>query len=363
MVDVVLNHTSVDSSWLARHPEAGYSLRNSSHLRAAFELDEAMLRVSGAIAAGRVPGVAAAMHSAAAVGAACNAVLNAPGAGIVAARLWELYVLDIGGTLAAAAAVVPGLLPGGCAGALSDAAAALRAGEDDGAGDGGAGAPLPPPFTPGVPPAELSSSRRFEIAASRHATVRAVLDALGAWEGDARLMLRCARATAAAAVTDAQLAAVAASLMRQPPPAPVDVALARLTAGSAHLWRTAAEAAGGGGAARGGGVGGIAPTATHADVLRGGGDGAHPTLVTHASFFVRNEGGSEGGGGGGARTHGPPPPPPPRPRTRCWGGAVAARTRLPVAPTARGVTAAAAPRGGRSRACSTTARARAFPCT
>jgi hypothetical protein len=44
MVDVVLNHTSVDSGWLARHPEAAYSLRNSPHLRAAFELDEAMLR-------------------------------------------------------------------------------------------------------------------------------------------------------------------------------------------------------------------------------------------------------------------------------------------------------------------------------
>ena len=40
MVDIVLNHTSTDTPWLEEHPSAGYTLTNSPHLNAAFELDE-----------------------------------------------------------------------------------------------------------------------------------------------------------------------------------------------------------------------------------------------------------------------------------------------------------------------------------
>ncbi|PRP75329.1 putative glycogen debranching enzyme Gdb1 [Planoprotostelium fungivorum] len=43
MTDVVLNHTANNTPWLADHPEAGYNLDNSPHLRKAFDVDEALL--------------------------------------------------------------------------------------------------------------------------------------------------------------------------------------------------------------------------------------------------------------------------------------------------------------------------------
>ncbi|KAI0225318.1 bifunctional 4-alpha-glucanotransferase/amylo-alpha-1,6-glucosidase [Massospora cicadina] len=46
MMDMVWNHTSFDSRWLWDHPEAGYNLENSPHLRPAFELDSAILALS-----------------------------------------------------------------------------------------------------------------------------------------------------------------------------------------------------------------------------------------------------------------------------------------------------------------------------
>jgi glycogen debranching enzyme len=46
VTDVVWNHTSCDSEWLLEHPEAGYNLKNSPHLRSAFELDEALMEFS-----------------------------------------------------------------------------------------------------------------------------------------------------------------------------------------------------------------------------------------------------------------------------------------------------------------------------
>ncbi len=379
---MVLNHTSVDTSWLRRHPEAGYSLRNSAHLRAAFELDEAILRVSAAIAGGRVAGVGAAMCSPAAVGAACNAVLNAPGLGIGAARLWEMFVLDEGGTVAAAAALTPGLFAagggeggeGGGDGAggprrLVAAAAALVAGEDtERAGDGGAGAPLPPPHTRGVPPPELSHSRRFEIAATRDPAVRALLAAFADWsawwEGGGCAAARAggggggggggaaARAgdagaaegaLAAEGVTDAALDEAAAVLLAQPPAAPTAEALRSLTAGSVHLWRQAAAAAAAVAAPPAPAPAPPAPAPTaHAD-LRFADAAGTPTLVTHASFFVREgegEGeGAGGAGGGGARA----------PRSGGWAAAAAAAEgadaalRAARAPPAA---AAAAPSGG-----------------
>ena len=46
ITDIVWNHTAYNSEWLAEHPEAGYNLDNSPHLRPAFELDEAILQFS-----------------------------------------------------------------------------------------------------------------------------------------------------------------------------------------------------------------------------------------------------------------------------------------------------------------------------
>lgn len=49
MIDIVWNHTACDSDWLMEHPEAGYNLDNSPHLKVAFELDESILNFSSNI--------------------------------------------------------------------------------------------------------------------------------------------------------------------------------------------------------------------------------------------------------------------------------------------------------------------------
>ena len=53
IVDVVWNHTSFDTPWLIQHPEAGYNLVNSPHLRPAYALDVAIHQFSLEIAEGK----------------------------------------------------------------------------------------------------------------------------------------------------------------------------------------------------------------------------------------------------------------------------------------------------------------------
>lgn len=50
MVDVVWNHTAFDTPWLMQHPEVGYNLVNSPHLRPAYALDVALATFSRDIA-------------------------------------------------------------------------------------------------------------------------------------------------------------------------------------------------------------------------------------------------------------------------------------------------------------------------
>lgn len=49
MTDVVWNHTADNSPWLVQHPEAGYNLSNSPHLKAAFDFDEAIVLFSNSV--------------------------------------------------------------------------------------------------------------------------------------------------------------------------------------------------------------------------------------------------------------------------------------------------------------------------
>uniref|UniRef100_A0A8C1NEI3 Glycogen debranching enzyme n=1 Tax=Cyprinus carpio TaxID=7962 RepID=A0A8C1NEI3_CYPCA len=53
ITDVVYNHTAANSKWIKKHPECGYNLVNSPHLKPAWVLDRALWHVTCAIADGK----------------------------------------------------------------------------------------------------------------------------------------------------------------------------------------------------------------------------------------------------------------------------------------------------------------------
>ncbi|KAI8607433.1 glucanotransferase domain of glycogen debranching enzyme-domain-containing protein [Chytriomyces sp. MP71] len=55
ITDVVWNHTAHNSKWLEEHPEAGYNLETAPHLRAAYELDEAIISLDKDLAQASIP--------------------------------------------------------------------------------------------------------------------------------------------------------------------------------------------------------------------------------------------------------------------------------------------------------------------
>lgn len=57
MADIVLNHTNPETEWLKEHPEAGYNLENSPHLKSAYYVDKILNDLSSQIAEGKVPGL------------------------------------------------------------------------------------------------------------------------------------------------------------------------------------------------------------------------------------------------------------------------------------------------------------------
>ncbi|KAJ7070105.1 glycoside hydrolase family 13 protein [Mycena amicta] len=88
LTDVVLNHTADDSSWLVKHPEAGFSPANSPHLTPAHELDSAIINLSGDLASKNLPTVVTSTNDLDLLVGAVQGVVND-------LNLWQYYVLDV----------------------------------------------------------------------------------------------------------------------------------------------------------------------------------------------------------------------------------------------------------------------------
>eukprot|EP00761_Pharyngomonas_kirbyi_P011085 gb/GECH01011109.1/.p1 GENE.gb/GECH01011109.1/~~gb/GECH01011109.1/.p1 ORF type:complete len:1732 (+),score=240.69 gb/GECH01011109.1/:1-5196(+) len=98
MVDLVWNHTAVDTPWLPLHPDAGYTTKNTPHLKAAFELDEALYRFSVDLAAGRYrdEGVTGTIESEEMLQRVMHLLRTQV---IPNARLFEYYIIDVDATI------------------------------------------------------------------------------------------------------------------------------------------------------------------------------------------------------------------------------------------------------------------------
>ena len=94
ITDVVWNHMAVDSAVLKSHPEAGYNLMNSPHLRPAFALDQLLYQFSIDMAAGRLEreGVSLYIRS---EGELYHAVHILNDSVIGKARIWEYFSVDV----------------------------------------------------------------------------------------------------------------------------------------------------------------------------------------------------------------------------------------------------------------------------
>jgi glycogen debranching enzyme len=90
ITDVVWNHTANNSVWLEEHPESGYNLKNSPHLRSAAELDQAMVDFSDSLASvyHRDPNLNS-------EGQLREVMELFKAIVIPALKLWEFYVIDV----------------------------------------------------------------------------------------------------------------------------------------------------------------------------------------------------------------------------------------------------------------------------
>jgi glycogen debranching enzyme len=93
ITDVVWNHTAFDSPWLPDHPDAGYNLVNSPHLRPAYALDVALAQFSQEIAEGKWQnaGISPYISSENDVRIIQTRLLDSV---LPKARLWEYFSLD-----------------------------------------------------------------------------------------------------------------------------------------------------------------------------------------------------------------------------------------------------------------------------
>ena len=94
LVDIVLNHTAFDTPWLLQHPEAGYNLVNSPHLRPAYALDIALADFSQEIANGEWEkfGIRPEICSEMDVQNICTRLRDTV---LPRASLWQYYCVDV----------------------------------------------------------------------------------------------------------------------------------------------------------------------------------------------------------------------------------------------------------------------------
>ncbi|KAJ3244446.1 hypothetical protein HDU78_010990 [Chytriomyces hyalinus] len=92
--DVVWNHTAHNSQWLQEHPEAGYNLQTAPHLRAAFELDEAICNMYTDLESA---GISAALKTEDHLTQIMNVFKDTV---LPRLKLWEFYVIDVAASVA-----------------------------------------------------------------------------------------------------------------------------------------------------------------------------------------------------------------------------------------------------------------------
>ncbi|KAJ3123418.1 hypothetical protein HK098_001911 [Nowakowskiella sp. JEL0407] len=90
VTDVVWNHTACNSEWLQYHPEAGFNMKNSPHLRPAYEVDEAILVLSAEIES--VHHLPSSITTESELQAVISVFQNTV---LPALKLWEYYVIDL----------------------------------------------------------------------------------------------------------------------------------------------------------------------------------------------------------------------------------------------------------------------------
>ncbi|PIA16729.1 putative glycogen debranching enzyme Gdb1 [Coemansia reversa NRRL 1564] len=89
VTDMVWNHTAFNSDWLSDHPEAGFNLENSPHLRSAYELDEQLAQFSRNLSD---YGLDRMVHSVVDVDRLMDGVSEHV---VQPMRLWEFYTIDV----------------------------------------------------------------------------------------------------------------------------------------------------------------------------------------------------------------------------------------------------------------------------
>eukprot|EP01147_Barroeca_monosierra_P006020 gene6020-7349_t len=96
LIDVVYNHTSKEAPWLVDHPEAGYSLSNTPHLKPAYVLDCAIQWFSRKLDSGLITfddhHISAILHSESEAKFIVDVFFDTVTEYI---RLWEFFVVDV----------------------------------------------------------------------------------------------------------------------------------------------------------------------------------------------------------------------------------------------------------------------------